>query len=62
VNTNTTNKTEYSLLAAAQNAPFILDPEFVAIIGPNATLELIAEKNTAFASKAGVWVPDRKEV
>jgi gluconolactonase len=63
VNTNTTNKTENSLPAAAQNAPFIsYDPKFVTIIGPNATLELIAEKNTAFASKAGVWVSDRKEV
>lgn len=51
------------MFAAAQKAPFIVyDPEFAAIIGTNATLKLVAERDSPFAGEAGVWVPDRNEV
>lgn len=63
VNTNTTNKSDNKLLAAAQATPFVsYDAEFLDIIGPNPTLKLIAERRTAFAGEAGVWVPERNEV
>jgi gluconolactonase len=63
VNTNTTNKSYNKLLAAAQASPFVsYDEEFLDIIGPNASLKLIAERSTPFAGEAGVWVPNRNEV
>jgi gluconolactonase len=63
VDTNTTSNVENNLFASAQDAPFIAyDPEFTAIIGPNATLKLVAERERPFAGEAGVWVPDRNEV
>ena len=63
VDTNTTNKSQNAELAAAQKAPFIsYDPEFTAIIGPNPTLKLVAEREAPFADEAGVWVSDRNEV
>ena len=63
VNTNTTDKSYNKLLAAAQASPFVsYDQEFLDIIGPNASLKLIAERSTPFAGEAGVWVPDRNEV
>lgn len=63
VDTNTTNTTENAQLAAAQKAPFIsYDPEFTALLGPNATLKLVAEREAPFADEAGVWVSDRNEV
>jgi gluconolactonase len=63
VNTNTTNKADNNLLAAAQAAPFVsYDPEFLDIIGKTPTLKLLAERKLAFAGEAGVWDPDRNEV
>lgn len=63
VDTNTTNKASNRLLATAAAAPFIsYDRAFLDIIGSEPTLKLIAERNSAFAGEAGVWVPPRNEV
>jgi gluconolactonase len=63
IDTNTTNKSENAKFTAAQKAPFITyDPEFTALLGPNPTLKLVAEREAPFADEAGVWVPDRNEV
>jgi gluconolactonase len=63
VDTNTSNKSENTILATARKAPFIsYDPEFTAILGPNPTLKLVAQREAPFADEAGVWVSDRNEV
>jgi gluconolactonase len=63
IDTNTTNTSENAKLAAAQKAPFIsYDPEFTALLGPNPTLKLVAQREAPFADEAGVWVSDRNEV
>ena len=44
-------------------APFIsYDPEFTAILGPNPTLKLVAQREVPFADEAGVRVSDQNEV
>ncbi|OCL06107.1 calcium-dependent phosphotriesterase [Glonium stellatum] len=63
IDTNTSDSSVSRLFSEAQKAPFIAyDPEFLDIIGPNASLALAAERKQPFASEAGVWVPDRNEV
>jgi gluconolactonase len=63
VDTKTTNASENAIFATAKKAPFIsYDPEFTAILGPNPTLKLVAQREAPFADEAGVWVSDRNEV
>ena len=63
VDTHTTDASSDELLANARNTPFIAyDHEFLDIIGPTPTMRLVAERPSAFAGEAGVWVPERREV
>ena len=63
VDTNATDAAVNTAFPKAQRAPFIAyDPEFAAILGPNATLNLVAERDSPFAGEAGIWVPNRNEV
>jgi gluconolactonase len=63
MDTNTTNISENAQFVAAQKAPFIsYDPEFTALLGPNPTMKLAAQREAPFADEAVVWVSDRNEV
>jgi gluconolactonase len=63
IDTNTSNTTTSSLFASARNATFIsYSPEFLSIIGPNPSLQLITQRNYSFADEAGIWVPPLNEV
>jgi gluconolactonase len=63
VDTPVNDPTISALLSKAQSAPFIAyDPEFISILGTNASLQLAAQRPNAFAEEAGVWVPNRNEV
>lgn len=63
VDTHVNNSTISALLSKARSAPFIAyDPEFLSILGTNATLQLVAQRPDPFAAEAGVWVPNRNEV
>jgi hypothetical protein len=55
VDTKTTNESENAIFATAQKAPFIsYDPEFTAILEPNPTLKLVAQREVPFADEAGL--------
>ncbi|KAL3481476.1 hypothetical protein BJX99DRAFT_253400 [Aspergillus californicus] len=61
--TNTSSSSIDCLLQSAAHAPFIAyDEEFLAILGPNPSAELIDERETNFAAEAGVWISERNEV
>lgn len=61
--TKTADASINALLASAATAPFIsYDDEFLSILGPNPTFELIEERDLEFAFEAAVWVPERSEV
>ncbi|KAN0110818.1 calcium-dependent phosphotriesterase [Hyaloscypha variabilis] len=63
VDTSTTNTTTSTLFAAARNATFIsYCPDFLSLIGPNPSLQLITQRNESFANEAGIWVPPLNEV
>ena len=68
VDTNTSNATINSALAAAKKAAFYAwDSEFTSIIGPNATIELIGQQGAGadyipYAYEAGIWVYDYDQV
>ncbi|KAI9821167.1 MAG: hypothetical protein M1827_003901 [Pycnora praestabilis] len=54
----------WSTLAATVNAPFLIyDNQFVALLGPNPTLEvLIDDPRAPFFHEAGVFIPDSNEI
>lgn len=61
--TSSTSSAYQELFNQARNAPFLsYDAEFDDIIGPNPTIQLVAQQNTDFAFEAGIWVPPRNEV
>jgi hypothetical protein len=64
IETNVTNSTVQTIFEKARAAPFIsYDAEFENIIGNNASISLVAERNNdLFAFEAGLWVPKRNEV
>ena len=65
VETNVTNNSSVqALFEKARTAPFIsYDAEFESIVGPNASISLVAEReNDLFPFEAGLWVPKRNEV
>ncbi|KAF2233701.1 hypothetical protein EV356DRAFT_559773 [Viridothelium virens] len=63
--TTTSNDSINSLLYSASQSPFIAyDREFLDILGPNPTAQLIEQRSSDddFAYEAGIWVPERHEV
>jgi gluconolactonase len=63
IDTSIPNTTTSSVFSSARNASFIsYSNEFISLLGPAPTLELVQQRNYSFANEAGIWVPDRNEV
>jgi gluconolactonase len=63
IDTITSDPNTTALFEAARNATFIsYSAEFLSIIGPKPTLNLVQQRNYSFASEVGVWVPNLNEV
>ncbi|KAF7928654.1 uncharacterized protein EAE98_005710 [Botrytis deweyae] len=61
--TTTSDEDVNTLLQSAKTAPFVsYDNEFLALLGPNPSANLVEERALNFAGEAGVWLKERNEV
>lgn len=61
--TTTSDASINDLLRSAIDKPFIsYSDEFLQLLGPSPTIQLVDSRESNFAGEAGVWIPERHEV